>query len=148
MLADSNFTAELKPTLNESNSGQWFRKEIKCQCCCTHSLIHYNKWKENHSNLSFNFDINLFLCKGLWKKFVHFVEQWKDSLFLSFNDQICMFLCKMFYKIVIYIHFFYPHSHTGVNIFSLTIEIISGILIASAQFYNLKITPKNCDHDH
>ena len=39
-----------------------------------------------------------------------------------------------------YIHFI-AHNHDNSGIL---IEIISGVVIAGAQFYNLKITPKTC----
>lgn len=49
--------------------------------------------------------------------------------------------------ISLYIHFLYPHIHSiEIDYFSLFFEILSGILIAGAQFYNLKITPKQCSH--
>lgn len=43
---------------------------------------------------------------------------------------------------------FYTHviAHSHGNTFGMILEIISGLLIASSQFYNLKITPKTCSH--
>jgi len=48
-------------------------------------------------------------------------------------------------SISIYIHFIYNNLH---NNFTLFLEIFSGVLIAVSQFYNLKITPKSCNHSH
>lgn len=47
--------------------------------------------------------------------------------------------------ISIYIHFIAHDFSNGLSIF---LEIFSGILLAGAQFYNLKITPKSCSHSH
>jgi len=49
----------------------------------------------------------------------------------------------------VYIHFIAHNEHQGhnhgfnLNVF---IEIFAGIIIAGAQFYNLKITPRTCSH--
>lgn len=54
----------------------------------------------------------------------------------------------------VYIHFIYQnpfgdHHHTHNHSWGVVaIEVFSGILIALAQFYNLKITPKSCSHKH
>lgn len=47
--------------------------------------------------------------------------------------------------ISVYIHFIAEHSHGNESMF---LEIFSGVIIAGAQFYNLKITPKACNVDH
>lgn len=51
--------------------------------------------------------------------------------------------------ISVYIHFIAHDTHAGhnrTNYLSTFIEILSGVIIAGAQFYNLKITPKTCSH--
>lgn len=47
----------------------------------------------------------------------------------------------------IYVHFGMSHSHEFNYLIFLT-EIISGLLIAVSQFYNLRLTPKNCSMNH
>ena len=53
--------------------------------------------------------------------------------------------------ISVYIHFPENHSHNHNNFsfnYKIFLEIFSGILIAFAQLYNLKITPRTCNHNH
>jgi hypothetical protein len=57
----------------------------------------------------------------------------------------------MFYigvALAVFVHFFY-HKHTidtGQDYLSFGLEILSGVIMAGAQFYNLKITPRACSH--
>lgn len=43
---------------------------------------------------------------------------------------------------------FYSHViiHSHNNYTTIILEVISGILIASSQFYNIKLTPRTCSH--
>lgn len=45
-------------------------------------------------------------------------------------------------SISVYIHFFH-HEHSLNNTL---LEILSGLIIAISQFWNIKLTPKSCSH--